>query len=262
MNEAILLTEGTKAIMAMIVNQVPLRFTKFRIGSTVSYTPRITDTDVRGYVYEGGADAMRWFLGENPEILVIELTLNSSIGDFNVGNIMAFDQNGKPFAAGVRTTPLPKIKTTTTQQGSELILQFAVRILSNEKASSLQVLVENSAAHPVVDTEDGLVGSPPGDAEFPLYVVQNFNGLNTPALLYADADNDTWWVNNMFQAYHEGYFTTLSGGRVGDKYSRPAGKLYFGGYFNKLDTSGGTLNGGTFGDNASSVSIGGGNFGD
>lgn len=262
MNNAILLTEGTRAIVAMIVNQIPLKFAKFRVGSTVGFSPRITDTDVRGYVYEGGRDSISFYVGDNKEILIVEVTMNSSVGDFNIGNIMIFDSNGKPFAYGVRDTPIPKIKTTQTQQGSEIVVQMAVRFLSNEQSSAVQVFVENESAIPVVDTETGLIAVDPSEAEFPVYIVANYNNLNVPALMYADADNDQWWVNIGFQPYQEGYFTQLSGGRVGDKYSRPAGKTYFGGYFSPLNSTGKKYSGGVFGDNSNFVSVGGGNFGD
>jgi len=263
MNDAILLSEGTKAMVASIVSNQAVSFSKFRIGSSVNYTPDINAVDVENYVYEGDRRSMRWYLADNPEILVIELTIKSSAGDFDVGNVMVFDNNNMPFCYGVRLTPIPKLRTTSTQVGSELIITMAVRILSNTRSSAVTVYLEEKAVIPVVATAEELLATEPDDAGFPVYVAENFKETNIPALVYADESQDEWWVNRFFMPYRFGRFNVISGGYVGDTYSRPFGALRNGGEFGEVKPDEEMIiDGGTFGDEATYVSVDGGDFGE
>jgi hypothetical protein len=255
--QAILCHGGAVAFARSVVSRRPISFSKFRVGRTVGFTPSPRALDVDEFVYEGGASKISVNYGSNNFIVIIEMTLDSNVGDFEVGNIMVFDDTGVPFAFGVRSTMVPKIRTRGLTLGSEMNIQMPVRILTTETPANVDVLVTRESSLPVVETENAVVLSPANMAEYPVYMVENFKASGRPALLYARTEDNTWWANPYFEDVSGPDFLTISGGYVGDKYQIPVGSVLYGFEFQDGRTINETLHGGTFGDGATPTLHGG-----
>jgi hypothetical protein len=255
--QAILCLGGARAFARSIVTKRPITFGKFRVGRTVGFTPSAAATDVDEFVYEGNASKISVNYGSNNFIVVIEMTLDNNVGDFDVGNIMVFDSNGAPFAFGVRDTMVPKVRTRGTTLGSEMNIQLPIRLLTTETPANVDVLVTQESSLPVLATGEAIILTNANVSEYSVYLVENFKETGRPALLYADSERNMWWANSYFEDALGADFLTIFGGIVGDKYQIPVGRVLYGFEFGDGRVINEILNGGTFGDGADPILSGG-----
>lgn len=256
--KTILTRNGARALSRSVVNGVAVSFLSFRIGSSFGFSPSVTASDVDKFVYEGDSSQIDVNFGVNPRgngvnstIFNVELTLDHTIGDFEIGNVMLFDQSGRGFAFGVRESAIPKFRSRRENLGSEIIIQFPIRILTEETPANVTTTVTRESSVPTVSSEQGLINTDSRLAEFPVYVVENFLGRGTPALLYASSQENIWWANPFFGNLNNLDFDTISGGRVGDGYQNPQGLIIFGGSFGDSRSNVTVLGGGSFSDDLS-----------
>jgi len=260
--KTILTQQGAIAFTRALVLGKPISIPKFRIGSLAGFSPKPNDTDVADFVYEGNASQIKLKFGSWTAVAVIELTLDHSVGDFDIGNIMLYDNRDQPFAFGVRSTSVPKVRSQRSVLGTEMNIQFPLRILTDETPASVSVSVIDQKTLPVVAVETAVTGTLPSVAEFPVYLCENFKGTNRPAILYADAANDMWWANPFFIDMASGAYGVISGGVVGDLYTSPAGKVLYGGEYSDKRVVSLERDGGSFNQTRSVEPSGGKNFGD
>lgn len=247
--KSILTNLGSRAFAQSIVLQRPISFSKFRIGSTIRFTPSPSATDVDRFVYEGPAQQISVSFGGNDGIVNIEILLDNTIGNFDVGNVMVFDQNENPFCFGVRDAIIPKFRASADNLGTELSLQLPVRILTDEFPATVYTNVQKESSVPVSPTEESLVLINSTLAEFPTYLIENFKGTGIPAILHAGTTENRWFANPFFHDVASPDFNVISGGRVGDRYTRPLGEVNFGGSFGDRRNIVGQISGGNFEDN-------------
>lgn len=228
-----LLQDAQRALALSVVDQIPVGFSKFRIGKTVKFTPNFRASDVDGFVYEGRGDAIRTYMAKEGTAFIIEISLDHSIGNFDIGNVMVFDNQPtpKPFVYAVRDSAIPKVRTVENSIGTETKIQIAVPFLASDQPANVTVELIDFGTVPTVSTEAALTATQANQSPFPLYVVENFNETNMPALLYANAVTNQWFINPYFQDLANPARNVVSGGRAGDNYKVPVGKIAFGGEF-------------------------------
>lgn len=260
--QTILTKQGAIAFTRAMVLGKPVVIKKFRIGSLAGFTPKPIDTDVADFVYEGSQSQIKMKFGSSTAIAIVELTLDHSVGDFDIGNIMLYDDRDQPFAFGVRGSSVPKVRSQRSVLGTEMNIQFPLRILTDETPANVSVSVVDQKSLPVVATEEAVTSSLASQAEFPVYLCENFKGTNRPAILYADPARDMWWANPFFIDLASGLYGVISGGNVGDLYQAPAGKVLYGGEFKDSRLVQLTRDGGSFSETRTVESSGGSNFGE
>lgn len=258
--KSILTHGGARALARSIVQQRPISFSKFRIGSSVGFTPSPRVEDVDKFVYEGSKSQINVTFGVNENIANVELALDHTVGNFDIGNVLLYDQNDTPFVYGVRESVIPKIRSTQFSLGSEISIQMPVRILTDETPAVVSTLVQKESSLPVVADETGLVALNSTQSEFPAYIVENFRESGRPAILYASSTQDKWWANPFFEDLNNPDYASISGGRIGDAYSIPIGFTLFGGSYLDQREVINIRSGGSFDDEEARIVSGGQTF--
>ena len=135
-----------------------------------------------------------------------------------------------------------------------------IRVLTDEHPATVTTRIQKESSVPVVPTEQGLVNMSSLISEYPTYVSENFRNTGVPAILHASSETDRWFANPFFLDVNAPDFNVISGGRAGDRYTRPVGAVSFGGSFSDRRTIIRTRGGGSFGDRRPVTPIGGGVF--
>lgn len=167
----------------------------FKIGSSSGFEADPALTDVVDEVFDGAATGLLTYSIVNANAVRYRVTLPESIGDFAVGNIGIYLSDGTLFAIVVKDSVDTKTATAPNITGNRLVYDI-VLILNNQAVlANLTLLVEETAAIPVVADETELPTA--AGAEYPLWLVQNHTEIGHPVL--SSPVSGSWWHTRMLR---------------------------------------------------------------
>lgn len=169
-----------------------IKLTTYAIGDGAGIEPTGNETNVYGNIVKSGniADDMT-VLRAGDNLLVYKMTMGTDIGDFNVGNIGLFDENGNLFALLVYNQVRPKVAANPPQEpGNILRVQMGLVFANIASAVDVSFIDSATADLPTVATELELPSA--SVAPHNLYIVQNSSTVGGPAFAYTDGTSWTF----------------------------------------------------------------------
>lgn len=118
----VLTTAGIAAIAAS--PGVPPILTMFKLGDSYGYVPDATDLDIRGTQVLSGSPSNP--IAQSNNVIKYTIHLDSTIGDFNFGEVGLFLPGSILFALGSASYPILKVQNSGTQIGNNLVLDAYV----------------------------------------------------------------------------------------------------------------------------------------
>lgn len=188
MSTTVITTGGIAAANRAGVYGPKIEVTYFKIGSGI-ITPDSSMTDVDTLVYTGTTDQITYQIIDDSNIL-FKVTLDDSVGDFDIGNVGLFLSDGTLFALTALPGVTRKVRTNfPTTIGNRRIFNVIIQMSGVTNVTNLTVLIQDEAALPVVQTELSL---PPSlVAPYPVYMVSAHTVYGRPTL--ALRQNATWY---------------------------------------------------------------------
>lgn len=168
-----------------------IEVTKVKIGSSI-ITSSINSnmTDVTNSVWEGGTDVIRYQVVSDT-VVMFKITLDESVGNFDIGNIGLFLSDGTMFTI----TALPKVsykqKTEGSTVGNRRIFNIPVILSGIAEITNLSILIADEANVPQVNTEQDLPD--PISAPFSVYEVLYHTDFGCPVLAIR-VDSNWWYI--------------------------------------------------------------------
>lgn len=176
--KTVITNAGLKKFITTGTGGPKLNITSVKIGSTV-LNPLSTMEDVTDEVWSGDSQFISYqVLDDNTFAFVV--TLDESIGNFQIGNIGLFIEDGTMFCLTTLLQPEQKTKNESTVVGNRF--EYVIPIILSGISDAVQVsyIVPDEASLPVVYTEASLPDY--RQTNYSAYVVQNFSLQNVPAL--------------------------------------------------------------------------------
>jgi len=188
MSTTVITTGGIAAANRAGIYGPKIEITYFKIGSAI-INPDSSMTDVTGLVYTGTTNQITYQVIDDSNIL-FRITLDDSVGDFNIGNVGLFLSSGDMFAVTALPGVTSKIKTNFPATiGNRRIFNIIIQMSGVSNVTNLTVLIQDEAALPVVQTELNL---PPANVSpFPVYMVNAHTVYGRPA--FALRYNGVWY---------------------------------------------------------------------
>lgn len=167
-----------------------IKVTHFKFGSDIiTGTISSAMTDVSGEVYVGNNSQITYSKVDDSNFVYM-ISVDDTVGDFNVGNIGLFLEDGTMFAIAALVSTSPKIKDNPPQIGNFKDYEVHVRLDGQANITDLTILTAADAKLPEVATESSLPS--PDSAFFPVYFVRNHMTYGTPAIAARFASR--WWL--------------------------------------------------------------------
>lgn len=178
----------TAAARAKILQRQVINISSFKIGSLSSYVPEETATDVSGEVYESN-DFTYSIVDDSTAKININLT--TEIGDFTIGNIGIYLDDGTLFALAVLPGPSYKIRSNPPQIGGN-VRNYDILIHYRGLEDSINLVVSETANTDIPEVNNVNNLPPELTAPHKNYIVQEHTGLGVPALAYLNQDLSVW----------------------------------------------------------------------
>lgn len=163
-----------------------VNITGVKIGSTI-IQPLSTMTDVTNEVWSGGTSFISYHIVDANTFL-FRVTLDESIGDFSIGNIGLFTEDGTMFTITTLLGVEQKEKTSSTSAGNRRIYEILVSISGVTELINVSILNASSANLPTIETENDLPSAV--TATFDCYLIKYHTKFKHPCLAIV---NDTEW---------------------------------------------------------------------
>lgn len=172
----------------------PISIASFRIGNRASFVPADNATNVYltggGVVYPGNISQMSHRLLSNGNV-VVTITLDTSVGDFTVGNIGLFLSDNTLFSLTVLDAPENKREQNfPTENGDVRTYDIVFTISSNPGAINFSLTEAVYTTLPTVATQAGL--PPTASAPYDTYKVSNHTAIGKPVIATIDPDTNAW----------------------------------------------------------------------
>lgn len=192
MTNTVLTAAGISAIQVAGEHGPQINVTGFRLGSstiTGILDNGVNMSDVQDFVYQGNANQIQYNVYDE-DTVVFHVILDDTVGDFTIGNLGLFLENGTMFSITNLVTPVQKYKTQTGRAGNIKAYDLQFMISSIATISNFTVIIKNEAAIPEVQLSTSLL--PAAIAPFPVYGVrEDTTRGNTPSLVYKRTNQ--WW---------------------------------------------------------------------
>lgn len=178
--KTVITTEGFKKIILAGTIGPQIQVTKVKIGSKI-IIPDSTMTDVADLVWEGDSTYIQYQVLSD-DSFCYEITLDESVGDFAVGNIGLFLEDGTMFSLTAFIAQEQKYKTgsSTGIAGNRKVYQIPMQFSGASTNLNTTYLVADEASLPVVPSENVL--PPTNSSNYSCYVVLNNTARNLPCL--------------------------------------------------------------------------------
>lgn len=159
--------------------QGPLvKVSSVKIGSSI-INPDASMSDVTNEVWAGDSTFIQYQIMDERTFL-FKITLDESIGDFDIGNIGLFLEDGTMFAISTLISPEKKIANNTPTVGNRKILEIPIVLAGISGVLDVTLLVPDECSLPFVQTEETLPDYQL--APYSVYLVNYHTGLKCPAL--------------------------------------------------------------------------------
>ena len=169
---------GIDALLNAGLNGPKVNVTKVKIGSAV-ITPSATMTDVVDKVWEGGSEYIQYQVLDSRNFM-FKITLDESVGDFKIGNIGLFLEDGTMFTITALLTQVAKLKNDPPQVGNRHIFAIPITLSGVSGLINVSVIIPDESSIPFVQTEADL--PPVNNAAYSVYEVMYHSILQTPCL--------------------------------------------------------------------------------
>lgn len=169
---------GINAAINAGLNGPKISVTKVKIGSTI-LNPTSDMTDVANEVWSGNVSYIQYQIMDERTFL-FKITLDESIGDFDIGNIGLFLEDGTMFCISTLLGIEKKIKNNTPVVGNRKTFEIPIVLSGLSGLINLNLLVPDECSLPFVQTEESLPD--PTLAPFSVYEVIYQTELKSPAL--------------------------------------------------------------------------------
>lgn len=165
--------------------QGPLvKVTSVKVGSSI-INPSSTMTDVTSVVWEGDSSFIQYQLVDERTFL-FKVTLDESIGDFNIGNIGLFLEDGTLFTISTLISPETKIANNATTKpaviGNRKSFEIPISLAGISGAIDINptIIIPDESSIPFLQTEEGLPNYQ--TASFSAYSIIYHTGFKTAAI--------------------------------------------------------------------------------
>lgn len=177
---------GINALINAGINGPQIKVTKVKIGSAIiAASPSMTDvTDI---VWEGGSEFIQYQIVDE-KTFTFKVTLDESIGDFPMGNLGLFLEDGSIFTITSLNTQRTKLANNPPQVGNREIFVIPIQLSGISGLIDVTVIVPDEASIPFVQTEATLPQA--NLSAYSVYEVMYHTKLKTSVL--ALRSNNGW----------------------------------------------------------------------
>lgn len=163
-----------------------VRVTSVKIGSSI-ILPDSAMTDVTDQVWVGDSSHIQYQIVDD-RTFMFKITLDESIGDFDIGNIGLFLDDGTMFAIATLIGVEKKIANNDPVVGNRKIFEIPIVLAGISGVLDVTLLVPDECSLPFVQTEASLPNYQL--APYSVYLINYHTGLKCPALALR---TDTGW---------------------------------------------------------------------
>lgn len=228
--KTIITDAGINAALNAGLNGPKIAVTSVRVGSSI-ISPTADMTNVTNEVWRGDSSYIQYQIMDERTFL-FKVTLDESIGDFDIGNIGLFLEDGTMFCVSTLIGVEKKIKNDGTTVGNRKIFEIPIVLSGLSGLININVIVPDEASIPFVADETSLPD--PALAPYSVYEVTYHTALRSPCLALR---TDTGWA----------YIPVTSGDSVGsfglDQFAEgiePGDLVYFDPVANQFKPANGT----------------------
>ena len=176
--QTILTDAGLNAAVLAGTTGPTVNVTSVKIGSSI-VTPTSAMTDVTGLVWTGDSTYIRYQV-QDDGLFAFKITLDEGIGDFEIGNIGLFLDDGTMFTITSMDKVALKIKNDTDVTGNRISIVVPIKLAGISNLMNVTVLVPDESSIPFVQTQNDLPD--PSLSAYSVYEVLNHTVYNVPVL--------------------------------------------------------------------------------
>lgn len=169
---------GIDALLNAGLNGPKISVTKVRIGSAL-ITPSTSMTDVTDFVWEGGSEYIQYQVVDS-RTFMFKITLDESIGDFLIGNVGLFMEDGTMLTITGLLTQVMKLQNNPPQVGNRHVFCIPITLSGVSGLINVSVIVPDECSIPFVQTERDL--PPVNSAAYSVYEIMYHTILQVPCL--------------------------------------------------------------------------------
>lgn len=200
--QLVLTTAGLAAINAA---SGPVTVVGYKLGSSVGYTPSVSDTDIHGSLVYSGVPSSPTIVG--PSTYRYSIILDPTVGPFSFGEVALFLPGNELFAIGSFSTAQQKIATSGNVTGQSLYLDAYITVSGNNALVFLDAVNSNVAGFlPVAVSVDDLPA--PTAATPNLWNV--LDPLDNNAMRLATSTGSVWTVTGYERTGISGLVTEVT----------------------------------------------------
>lgn len=177
-----------------------IRITGVKIGNNL-ITPNSSMTDVSGLVWSGGPESILYQVA-NESTVIFKITLDQTVGDFDIGNIGLYLESGELFCiTGLPAKSFKQKQALPEAAGNRRVFNIPIVLSGIATITDLSILIADEANVPTVNTELQLPD--PLTAPYSVYEVLNHTQFGVPVLALRVDSN--WWFVPSQLAGGQGY---------------------------------------------------------
>ena len=169
---------GINAALQAGLNGPKISVTSVRVGSSI-IQPTSDMTDVTNEVWRGDSSYIQYQIMDERTFL-FKITLDESIGDFDIGNVGLFLEDGTMFSISTLVGPESKIKNNEPVVGNRKIFEIPIVISGLSGLINVNVIVPDESSIPFVNNEESLPAA--SLAPYSVYEITYSTLLKCPAL--------------------------------------------------------------------------------
>jgi len=152
--KTVITNAGIQAVITAENDGPKIKITSVKIGSAI-INPTSSMTDVTDFVWQGNSSYLTYNIID-ANTFAFKVTLDESVGDFNVGNIGLFTASGDLFCLTSLFAVERKYQTTVSQQGNRREYIVYIQLTQIIDKIDLTIYDSTDASIPTVQTENDL----------------------------------------------------------------------------------------------------------
>ena len=192
--KVIIPTASVTRIRNAISTSTPINVTMYEIGDsaedTSGYTPGTNPTAIGGGQVASGLISADNISVSGDNQIEITIRLDSSQGNYTVGNIGLFDAANNLFCLAIYPHQVIKKMTNAGVTGNELTIRIVLRVTGIRSAVALTSTAANYGSLPIVDDPSDLPAV--AAAPFNAYIVRNVAQGGKQEIATKDLTNSKW----------------------------------------------------------------------
>lgn len=183
-------TIGSQLFTQALAARTVVTFTKIRVGSAIisNYTQSelVALSDVVNFVYEDDSPNFSYTI-QNSNLIVWDALLDTTVGNFNIGNYGVFDSNNNLLLIVALDAVIPKYNSSSSSGANAITLYPIFEFTNIVQAINLTIAINNAMALPVVANRTALPAA--GTTENNAFIVLSDDKSNKlTSLVISDGD--------------------------------------------------------------------------